>query len=87
MSTFTGGSLERVLNPTTNIVSGNTGLGKVIRTDPLSLIKKKPVSLAPVLAMPDQDAIAAAKKKSVADQYGRQGRASTILSGQQDTLG
>lgn len=82
---FNGGALGRVINPVSNIVGTNTAISRI--GDPLKLFTKKPVNVAPVLAMPDQDAIAAAKKKSLDQQYGRQGRASTILTGTSDTLG
>lgn len=46
-------------------------------------------TVAPVTPMPtaDDSAVAAAKKKSIADQIATQGRASTILSQTSDSLG
>lgn len=84
-SGINAGALGRVIMPASNIFGSNTALTRV--GDPFRLFSKKPVTLAPVLAMPDQDAVAAAKAKSANAQYGRQGRASTILTGDADTLG
>lgn len=45
-----------------------------------------PVVKAPTV-MPDQEAIVKNKKKSIAEQLQRRGRASTILTDSNDTLG
>jgi hypothetical protein len=57
-----------------------------ILTKPDINVPPQPVVKPPV-AMPDQDAIDADKKRSLADQLARRGRASTILTDQNDKLG
>lgn len=51
-----------------------------------SIVPKKPV-VAPVMPMPDPDAIAAAKKRATIQAANQTGRDSTILTSSTDKLG
>jgi hypothetical protein len=52
-----------------------------------ALAAPKAPGLKGPVAMPDQNAIDQARRRSLADQMMRRGRASTILTGAEDTLG
>lgn len=50
-------------------------------------LQPKLPGVKPPVAMPDQQAVEDARRRSVAQQLARRGRASTILSDQSDALG
>ena len=82
---YTGGSFDAMATLTGSKhpgdmagVMGHLGAKDAVETAP---------TITPPVAMPDQQAIEADKKRSLADQLARRGRASTILTDQNDKLG
>lgn len=65
------------------------GIGKVFSSILGGKTPKAPKVPKPVvMPVPDEDAIKAVKRRSLAEQFGRSGRASTILTNNNDdTLG
>lgn len=61
--------------------------GSVIGAFTGKKIKAPKVPKPVVMPTPDEDAINAIKRRSLAEQFGRRGRASTILTNTDDTLG
>lgn len=49
--------------------------------------KAAPAASDPVMPLPDDEAVRAARRRSIAQQSGRSGRASTILTDSGDKLG
>lgn len=72
-----GGIVKAVVGVVTDVVDGLFGGGKQAAAPAPAPVVAKPT----VMPTPDDAAIAAAKKKSIAAIVNRQGRASTILSG------
>jgi phosphatidate phosphatase APP1 len=74
--------VKSVVKVVSSVVGGIFGTNQKLPTAPV-------VQAPTPLPQPDSEAIAAAKKKSIAAIVNRQGRASTILSGDSgsDTLG
>lgn len=74
------------LDPIRHVIQGLSGSDEVAAAPPPMAPTVEPPSVMPT---PDDKAVQAAKKKSIAAQLQRQGRASTILSqtGNADALG
>lgn len=66
--------------------AGDMAGDAIVKTADKGLGAPKSVEPAP-LAMPDEEEIRRAQRRSVAARAGRSGRASTILTGDRETLG
>ena len=81
--------LAKVFSPVVDIVQGLLGSDKTPAAAAAATPVAPTVEPPPVMPTPDDQTVQAAKKKSIAAQLQRQGRASTILSqtGNADALG
>ena len=79
---------RKILNIATGGLIGRGPFGRGLIWGGKKKPKETPAPVAdPVMPTPDDDAIRQARRRSIIQQMGRRGRASTILTGDSDKLG